>query len=115
MYLARVSDVGAGLFLSAIGSSRGWPGVRSADCLQEPPACHTHQRGLPARGLWVAETQDPQRWVSLASSPAPAPTLAYLPGCPKSHLCLHCQDDQDGTLCRGPTKQLGASQQYPLT
>lgn len=88
MYLARVSDMGVGLFLSVVGSSRGWPGVRSTDCLQEPPTGHPHQRRLPARGLRVTETQDPQRWVSLASPPAPATTLACLLGCRRSQLCL---------------------------
>lgn len=79
---------GGSLFLSVIGSSRGWPGVRSTDCLQEPPACHPHQRHLQARGLWATETQDSQRWVSPASPLVPAATLAYLLGCPKFQLCF---------------------------
>ena len=88
MSLANISDERGLLFLSVIGSSCGWPGVRSTDRLQEPPACHPHQRRLPAGGLRAAETQDPQRWVSPALLPAPGTALACLPGCLRSQLCF---------------------------
>lgn len=74
---------------SVTGSSSCWSGMWSTDRVQEPPACHPHQRRLPARRFWVTETQGPQCRVSR-------------PGCPEPQFCV-------SVLVRTPQSSLGGA------